>query len=1050
MTKSVCVWFAILLGSAAPACAQITGSLYGTVKDQAGAVIPKAQITATSIERGNVRTAASGETGEWVLTEVPLGTYNIKIETPGFKAFDRSGVKVAAGDNVRVDAVLQVGATSEAITVTADVAAVESRSSALSATVTEEQLLDLPMNGRNIFDLATLVPGVTDVNAPETFTNDRQGPTFSTSGSRIAENQMQFDGALFVAVFRNTGLNYPPPDAISEVRVRTSNFTAEYGRNAGTVMNVVTKSGTNVVHGSLWEYVRNNNFNARTFFAKSVNKLVKNQYGGTLGGPVIKNKLFLFGSYEGLKIRGTALASSAKPLTSKESSGIFSGKVTDPLTGQLFPNATIPASRFDPTALKVSSLIAPANSANGTLVATYFAPKDNDQGLVRADYYAGKHAIDARYNEVYSRDKKSSGNVPSYEYIGDDTWYHTASIGDTLPISPSLLNVARLAYNRFGGTVAVLTPYSLHSLGSSLPEFGPPNPSEINVSSRFDIGNTSAAPALLVNQTIQLSDSISWIKGAHTFKGGFEFLNLQYLNRTWFQSQGGFTFSGIFTGNSAADFLLGIPQSLSISNPQLEQGGIQNAYSGYFQDDWRVRPRLTLNIGLRYELPEPWYQPNNYWGTFSPGAQSRIYPNAPAGLLFPNDPGVPRGLAPTDKTNFAPRVGFAWDAFGDGKTAVRGGFGIFYNAITSNIIQNGTQPFRYSYTINAPYSLTDPLRGVAPIPAGLNLSNPTFTTNPPPQLTYPNPDSATPYTMQYNLAVQREIVKRLVIEAAYVGKLGRKLLMDIGTNPALYAPGATVANENARRVYPGFGTLNSMSTIANSAYNALQVVVNKRYSSHFMVQGSYTFGKSRDDSSSYVTDTAAVPNPFNLRNEWALSDFYAKHIVSASAIWQMPSLMHSSTILRETVGGWNLSARFTARSGLPINVVTGQDNSLSGGPQQRPNVNGSPVLPSDRSLYNKVTTWFNPAVYSYPAPGTFGDAGRNSIIGPGQYSPNVALLKNFPFWREGRYVQFRAEAFSLFNHPIFSAPQNTLGSTAGKITGASGDRELQFALKLVF
>jgi hypothetical protein len=419
--------------------------------------------------------------------------------------------------------------------------------------------------------------------------------------------------------------------------------------------------------------------------------------------------------------------------------------------------------------------------------------------------------------------------------------------------------------------------------------------------------------------------------------------------------------------------------------------------------------------------------------------------------VFPGDPNVPRGLIQTDGNNFAPRVGFAYDVRDDGKTAVRGGFGVFYDAITSNIIQNGTQPFRYSYTINAPYSLTDRLRGLPALPSGVNLSNPTFSTVPPPGLTYPSPTLRTPYTFQYNLTVQRQILHDTVLEVAYVGKLGRKLLADISTNPAIYSPGATVANEDSRRIYAGFGSLNQMGTFANSEYNALQVRANKRYSRYLTVQGTFTFSKAMDNSSSNVTDTAATPNPFDMHGQWSLADFYAKYTASIAGSYDLPKLLNHNVVIREAAGGWSVVGRFTAHSGTPVNVVTGADNDLTGTPQQRPNVSGDPLFSGSRTIAQQLAQWFNPAVFSVPVAGAFGNLGRNAILGPGQQSTSIALLKNFPFTaHEAMYLQFRAEAFSVTNMPIFANPNGTYGGSLGKITSASGDRHLQFALKLVF
>ena len=1047
------VWsFASFLLLGIPAFGQGTGTIHGAVTDPSVAAVPRAEVTAVLGGRGATRTVATDAHGAFVFPELPIGIYSVRVAMSGFKTFLQSGVELTANANVRVDAQLQVGDATQSVEVTSDAPLVDSRSSTVGTLIDQQRVTDLPINGRNVIGLAGLLPGVASVSAPQTFTGDRSGPTVSVSGSRQNENLFLFDGADFNAVFRNTGLNYPPPDALQEVKVLTNSFSAEYGRNAGAVFNVVTKSGTNQLHGAAWEFLRNQDLNARTFFAPSIKpQLIQNQFGAAAGGPVIKNKLFLFGSYEGLRIRPSALGTSAFPLTAAERAGNFSGEkpVTDPLSSAQFPNNQIPVSRVDPVAAK---LISPTymplpNGANGLLVTSFPEPQNTDQGLFRIDYNAGRHTIDARYNYNYATQVATAGQVPSYLPLNETMGVHSAVLGDTFVIRPNLLNQIRFSFNRVIPTIANLNPIDLADLGGSFPLIGPKIPPAVAITSRITLGNGSTVNAYTVNQSMQADDSINWNVGQHSVKAGFGVLYLRYLNRSYSETMGDFTFSGLITGNAAADFLLGQAQTMAVGSPVLEQAGVQTNLYSYAQDDWKVTAHLTLNLGLRYELPLPWVHPENEWGTLHVGQQSTVIPTAPAGMVFPGDANTPRGLVPTRWNDFAPRFGFAWDPFGDGRTSVRGAYGIFFETINSDIIQNSGQPFRYTYTFNN-VSLSNPLSGQPPIPLVLNLKNPTFVGLQ--QIFYPDPTLKSPSVQQFNLNVQRQLWKDLEVQVGYFGKLGRHLEIGLSPNPALPAPNQTLANETSRRILPQYGNNSEISTEANSSYNALQVEVNKRFSQGFSVQGAYTFNRSLDDSSAYSLG-ASVPNVFNLHTQWALSDFYAKQIASFSWIWDLPRLTHYNAALRFAAGGWQANGLVSLQSGTPINVLTGADNALSGNPNQRPNVIGNPVLPGGRSTAAEIAEWFNPAAFAVPAAGTYGNAGRNALIGPGAKVANLALIKNFgvPF-REGMRLQFRSEFFNLFNTVNFSNPNATLGASMGRITSTSGARVIQFALKLLF
>ncbi|MBL8293113.1 MAG: TonB-dependent receptor [Bryobacterales bacterium] len=1046
----------LLLGPAALIHAQGTGTIHGTITDATGASVPNARVVALLDERGTTRELTTEANGDFVFPSLAIGTYTITVEAGGFKTLRRTGVTLTTEQNVRVDMRLDVGNVSESVSVSAEAPLVDSRSSVIGTLIDSRRVTDLPLNGRNIIGLAALLPGATGVSAPQTFTGDRSGPTLNVSGSRANQNLFLFDGQQFNAAFRNTGLNYPPPDALQEVKVLTNSFSAEYGRNAGAVFQVVTRSGTNEIHGAAWEFLRNHKLNARSFFAPStIPQLIQNQFGVAVGGPVKKDKLFLFGSYEGLRVRPASLGASAFPLTEAERRGDFSSAtapIRDPANNnQPFPGNQIPTARFDTVA---RNLLNPAQmplpNRGDQLITTFPTPANNGQYLFRADWNFRRHVVDGRYNLNRSYDRSSAGSVPAYLPLDRNAKVNSITIGDTWSLTATLLNQARISFNRFSSDYRNLNPTHLSDLGGIFPQFGPKIPPTIDITGRLTLGNASSVDAIAVNESLQLNDSVTWTRRRHTLKGGFEILKLRYLNRSFFQTMGSFTFNGQITGNAAADFVLGRATSMTVASPVLEQAGLQNNVYLFVQDDWRVHPRLTLNLGLRYELPFNWVHPADWWGTFHQGKQSTVIPNAPVGMVFPGDPGVPRGLFPTDKNNFAPRIGFSWDPFGNGRTAIRGAYGFFYDTINSDVIQNTSQPYRYTFTIPTPFSLTDPLRGQPAIPLTIELTNPRFVGLQ--EIFYPDPALRSPYIQQFNFNIQREVVKDFVVQAAYVGKLGRKLLMGVSTNPALFGPGATVGNINNRRLVPGFGNLQNISSRANSTYHALQIEATKRMSRGFSIQGAYTYAKSLDQASAIALG-AAVPNVFNLRSQWGRSDFDARQVAALSWIWDLPKFGGAPTAVRLIAGGWQVNGMLTARTGQPLNILTGQDNALSSTPNQRPNLIGNPVLPSDRPRSALVQAWFDRTAFANPAAGTYGNFGRNVIDAPPNFGLNAGVFKSFPIpLREGMRFEFRTELFSLTNTPNFSNPNTSLsaGANMGRITGAGGARVVQFAGKIVF
>ena len=510
--------------------AQGIGVIYGTVTDASGAAVAGAQVGAVLTDRGTTRTGTTSIAGEYVFSALPIGTYTVEVTATGFAQFRRESVTLDANQNVRVDAPLTVGGIDQSVVVRAEAPLVDSRSAVMGTLIEGRRLTELPTNGRNVISLAALLPGVTSVSASQSFTGDRSGPTVSMSGTKANSNLFLFDGQDYLAVFRNTGLNYPPPDALQEVNVLTSDFSAEYGHNGGGVFNVVSKSGTNQLHGALWDFVRNSDFNARNFFAATNPQNSQNQFGAAAGGRIKKDKLFVFGSYEGLRIRQGSLATGGFPLTAAQRGGDFSGSkaITDPLNGNPFPNNQIPSSRFDPVAqaiLTKPGLMPLPNAAGGSLTETYAQPQNNDQGMIRVDYNLNaKHTITARYNQNYATQINIAGNVPGYETIFNWARVQSATVSDTWTVTPNMVNEFRVAYNRFSPEYQVQNGFSLADLGGNFPVLnGVPIPPTIGISSpSLTLGSGSTVNAQLENEDYQVKDHLHWTRGGHSVEVGFE------------------------------------------------------------------------------------------------------------------------------------------------------------------------------------------------------------------------------------------------------------------------------------------------------------------------------------------------------------------------------------------------------------------------------------------------------------------------------------------------------------------------------------------------
>ena len=965
-----------------------------------------------------------------------------------------------------MDATIEAGGVEEVVSVVADAPLVDTTSSSLSRVVGENEVRNLPLVNRDLYQLLSLTGGVSSNDASNSLGGPEQLTTVNgSSRAQVGSVSFQLDGGNNTAGLRGTGNPAPNPEAIQEFRVITNNYAAEYGRYQAGIVDVVTKSGTNQFHGAVYEFFRNEELNAERWtppgVAATKDPLSRNQFGAALGGPLQKDKTFFFASYSGLRQEETYYRNTAVVPTSRERAGDFSQSAirpSDPATGQPFPGGIIPSSRFDATALAIQNQFIPnANLPNNFFEVSAPDPLDTNEATFKLDHYLSpSHSLAMSYFYQKGTDTQPmslTGNIPWVDR--DFKWsQHNLNLADTWTMSPTMINQLRATYTRqFGGRVNNPTT-SLGDLGSEFTLQGDPTLPRLTVSGYFT-GQVSIAGPDAGSDYFGLKDTLSVVRGDHSFKFGGEVSYEKIVHDTLLDNYGVFAFNGTKTGNAYADFLLGLPSTMTQDAP------IRKTDNGWYlslfaQDDWRVHPRVTMNLGLRYDLQFPLTDPLNRKLAYVPGRRSEVSPTAPEGLLFPGDDGISDGIVSTDYNNIAPRIGVAWDPQGDGRTSVRAGFGMFYGSITGN--EWNTTADNQPFTVRQPFptvrTLSDPYGnlpgGVGPFPFLYDPASPRFTL--PAAVFGPSLEFVWPFTYQMNVTVQRELFRNYSASVSYVGALGRKMPASIDRNYPVFGPGATTANVNARRPYqPGtIGQARVLESIFATDYHGLQVSAEKR-GAHFSAKAYYTFSKALEDVDYQGGGLPAVQNSNRIELERARTMFDRTHVFVASGVLHLDYVKDGSTLKKALLNDWTLSAIVTLQTGQALTVTSGVDRNLDGVTTDRPNVIGDPTLDSGRPREELIEAWFNTAAFALPALGADGTASRSIVEGPGYRNVDLGLYRDI---RLGGHMvlQLRGEATNAFNIVNLQNPGLGLNAPAtfGKIRTARDMRRIQLGARLSF
>lgn len=1048
-----------------------TASLSGRVTDPANALVPNATVVLTSKDTGWERSTTSTVEGTYGFSAVPVGVYSLAVSAPGFSNFSQTGLRLNINQASTLNVRLTVGSLSDSVTVQADAQMVNTTSGTLSQTIRQRYIQELPLNGRNAANLVRMVPGVVTGVGTTTagYANSADTIAISANGSRGNEVNYRLDGATHMDNVTNLNAAYPNPDAIQEFTVQTSNFSAQYGNFSGAVVNVATRSGSNDFHGSLFHFVRNGALNARNYFAAQADNLKRNQFGATLGGPILRNKLFFLGSMQQTIIRNESFANqatvpSAAPRTGDFSSLLPGTPIRDPQSNNSpFPGNVIPGSRIRPIATNILAKVPAATTANGII--RYARPDRSNtmQYLGKLDYNIGKHHLSGSgfFNQFEDPGWDGSGTLLTVR-IGQDQRTRNWKLQDAWTLRPNLINTVIVSGMMLDSSNVRRSTFWLSQFGPI--QFNEPQESdrqlELGVTGFGGWGSvTNSPPGQWVRRNVEINNVTTWVRGRHTVNFGAEYSPwTAFDSSTKFQQSGNFTFSGQISGNGISDLLLGRVATFVQSAGKFKQ--TRGAQISLFADDsWRLSRQLTLNAGIRWDPYFAWHDQLDQVSGYRAGARSQRFLNAPPGAVFAGDAGFPRSGQKHDTDNFSPRFGFAWQPLADkATTVVRGGYGIFYVRPFPRLYNNFVEsaPFSPTLTLNG-VDMQDPygssgVRNPFPPFAPVDLNNRNMPFSFPMPFAWFQEDWEVGYSQAWNLTLEHQLGSDYLVRAAYVGNKGTKLQSFRERNWAIYSPNATVANTNARRpLGQYYSSMKEMVDSGNSQYHALQLTLDKRFSRNFSVLTFYTWSKSIDDESANNQFTISNPHPTDGRFNRGLSDYDISHNFRLSGVLDLPKLANSGGLVRHALGGWSLLNILDVRSGLPYQLVSGRDNSFSGIGLDRADLRGNPALSPDRPRNDHLSRYFDRSLVTVNAVGTYGNSARNFLRAPGAVNLDLTVQKSFSI-RESIRLHLRGEFFNALNKANFGAPGNNVSAAAnfGVITSSAEPRILQIGARVTF